>query len=72
MPAYTDPSQRKAEARAERHARALDHSRGVPRTDPRVLQYAAQGYLPVQIASMLNMSLADVRLMLPAQSEGRR
>ena len=69
---HSDPPQRKAEARAERHARALDYSRGVPRIDPQVLRLAAQGYLPVQIASMLSMSLADVRLMLPAQVELRR
>jgi FixJ family two-component response regulator len=64
MPAYADPSQRKAEARAERHARALSQSQTAARPDPQVLRLSAQGYVPVQIASMLRMSLSDVKQML--------
>jgi hypothetical protein len=64
MPAYADPSQRRAEARAERHARALSQTQTAARPDPQVLRLSAQGYVPVQIASMLRMPLSDVRLML--------
>jgi hypothetical protein len=65
MPAYADPSQRRAEARAERHARALSQTQtAAPQPDPQVLRLSAQGYVPVQIASMLRMPLSDVKLML--------
>jgi hypothetical protein len=72
MPAYADPSQRKAEARAERHARALSQTQTAARPDPQVLRLSAQGYVPVQIASMLRMPVADVKLMLATQNEVRR
>jgi hypothetical protein len=69
MPAYADPSQRRAEARAERHARALSQTQtAAPQPDPQVLRLSAQGYVPVQIASMLRMSVADVKLMLAVNS----
>ena len=72
MPAYADPSQRKAEARAERHARALSQTQTAAGPDPQVLRLSAQGYVPVQIASMLRMPLSDVKLMLATQNEVRR
>jgi FixJ family two-component response regulator len=72
MPAYADPSQRRAEARAERHARALSQTQTAAGPDPQVLRLSAQGYVPVQIASMLRMSVADVKLMLATQNEVRR
>jgi FixJ family two-component response regulator len=67
MPAYADPSQRKADLRAERHARALSQTQTAARPDPQVLRLSAQGYVPVQIASMLRMSVADVKLMLASK-----
>jgi FixJ family two-component response regulator len=67
MPAYADPSQRRAEARAERHARALSQTQTAARPNPQVLRLSAQGYVPVQIASMLRMSVADVKLMLASK-----
>jgi hypothetical protein len=32
--------------------------------DPQVLRLFAQGYVPLQIASILNMPVSDVKLML--------
>jgi hypothetical protein len=63
MPAYTDPSQRKAEARAERHARAFAESQRPP-VNPQVLRLKAEGYLPVQIAMLTGIPMIDVRMML--------
>ena len=58
-----------ADLRAERHARALSQSQtAAPQPDPQVLRLSAQGYVPVQIASMLRMSVADVKLMLAVKS----
>jgi len=60
----TSPLQTPEDLRAERHARALSQTQTAARPDPQVLRLSAQGYVPVQIASMLRMSVADVRLML--------
>jgi hypothetical protein len=59
----TRPLQTAAELRAERHARTFV-DRQLPPIDPRVARLAADGYVPVQIASILRMPVADVRLML--------
>ena len=56
-----------ADLRAERHARALSQSQTAPKPDPQVLRLSAQGYVPVQIASILRMPVADVKLMLGAK-----
>jgi hypothetical protein len=64
----TDPHQRKAEARAERHARTFVESQRPP-VNPQVLRLKAEGYLPVQIASILAMPLIDVRLMLAIEAK---
>ena len=63
----TRPLQTAAEARAERHARTF-LPRQLPPADPRVARLAADGYVPVQIASMLRMPVADVRLQLATQT----
>jgi hypothetical protein len=60
----TTPLQTPEDLRAERHARALSQTQTAARPDPQVLRLSAQGYVPVQIASMLRMSVADVKLML--------
>ena len=60
----TMPLQTAADLRAERHARSLGQSQTAPKPDPQVLRLSAQGYVPVQIASMLRMPVADVKLML--------
>jgi hypothetical protein len=64
MSARTTPLQTPEDLRAERHARALSQTQTAARPDPQVLRLSAQGYVPVQIASMLRMSVADVKLML--------
>jgi DNA-binding CsgD family transcriptional regulator len=64
MPTRTTPLQTPEDLRAERHARALSQTQTAARPDPQVLRLSAQGYVPVQIASMLRMSVADVKLML--------
>jgi DNA-binding CsgD family transcriptional regulator len=64
MPTRTSPLQTPEDLRAERHARALSQTQTAARPDPQVLRLSAQGYVPVQIASMLRMSVADVKLML--------
>jgi hypothetical protein len=64
----TSPLQTPEDLRAERHARALSQSQTAARPDPQVLRLSAQGYVPVQIASMLRMSVADVKLMLAVKS----
>jgi hypothetical protein len=63
----TRPLQTAAELRAERHARTFT-PRQLPPPDPRVARLAAEGYVPVQIASILRMPVADVRLMLAVKS----
>ena len=63
----TRPLQTPAELRAERHARTFVGKQR-PAVDPRVLRLSAEGYVPVQIASMLRMPVADVRLMLAVKS----
>jgi hypothetical protein len=63
----TRPLQTAAELRAERHARTF-LPRQLPPADPRVAQLAAEGYVPVQIASMLRMPLSEVRLQLATQT----
>jgi hypothetical protein len=63
----TRPLQTAADLRAERHARTFTASQ-LPPADPRVLRLSAEGYVPVQIASMLRMPVADVRLMLAVKS----
>ena len=69
MSARTTPLQTPADLRAERHARALSQTQtAAPQPDPQVLRLSAQGYVPVQIASMLRMSVADVKLMLAVKS----
>jgi DNA-binding CsgD family transcriptional regulator len=68
----TTPLQTPEDLRAERHARALSQTQTAARPDPQVLRLSAQGYVPVQIASMLRMSVADVKLMLATQNEVRR
>ncbi len=65
---HADSPQRKAEARAERHARTFVESQR-PSVDPQVLRLKAEGYLPVQIASILAMPLIDVRLMLAIEAK---
>jgi hypothetical protein len=65
----TRPLQTAAEARAERHARTFTASQ-LPAPDPRVARLAADGYLAVQIASMLRMPVADVHLSLQ-QAKGK-
>ena len=52
-----------ADLRAERHARTFVPKQ-LPPIDQRVLDCAAQGYVPLQIASILEMSVSDVKLML--------
>jgi hypothetical protein len=65
----TTPLQTPEDLRAERHARALSQTQTTaPQPDPQVLRLSAQGYVPVQIASMLRMSVADVKLMLAVKS----
>jgi hypothetical protein len=65
----TSPLQTPEDLRAERHARALSQTQtAAPQPDPQVLRLSAQGYVPVQIASMLRMSVADVKLMLAVKS----
>jgi hypothetical protein len=66
MPTNIRPWHCPAEARAERHARTF-LPRQLPPPDPRVARLAAEGYVPVQIASMLRMPVADVRLQLATQ-----
>jgi len=63
----TRPLQTAAELRAERHARTFVGKQR-PTPDPRVLEEAAKGYNALQIASMLRMPVADVRLMLAVKS----
>jgi hypothetical protein len=63
----TMPLQTAADLRAERHARALSQSQTAPKPDPQVLRLSAQGYVPVQIASILRMPVTDVKLMLGAK-----
>ena len=61
----TMPLRTAADLRAERHARALSQSQtAAPQPDPQVLRLSTQGYVPVQIASILRMPLSDVKLML--------
>jgi DNA-binding CsgD family transcriptional regulator len=60
----TSPLQTPEDLRAERHARALSQTQTAARPNPQVLRLSAQGYVPVQIASMLRMSLSDVKQML--------
>jgi hypothetical protein len=62
----TTPLRSEADLRAERHARTF-LPRQLPPPDPRVARLAAEGYVPVQIASMLRMPVADVRLQLATQ-----
>jgi hypothetical protein len=65
----TSPLQTPEDLRAERHARALSQTQtAAPQPNPQVLRLSAQGYVPVQIASMLRMSVADVKLMLAVKS----
>ena len=64
----TTPLQTPEDLRAERHARALSQTQTAAGPDPQVLRLSAQGYVPVQIASMLRMSVADVKLMLAVKS----
>ena len=66
---HADAPQRKAEARAERHARTFVESQR-PKPDPQVLRLKAEGYLPVQIASILAIPLIDVRMMLAIDEKG--
>ena len=68
MSARTTPLQTPEDLRAERHARALSQTQTAARLDPQVLRLSAQGYVPVQIASMLRMPLSDVKLMLAVKS----
>jgi hypothetical protein len=63
----TTPLQTPEDLRAERHARALSQTQTAAGPDPQVLRLSAQGYVPVQIASMLRMSVADVKLMLASK-----
>ena len=62
----TRPLQTAADLRAERHARTF-LPRQLPPPDPRVARLAAEGYVALQIASMLRMPLSEVRLQLAAQ-----
>jgi hypothetical protein len=62
----TRPLQTAAELRAERHAQTFVGKQR-PAVDPRVVQLEAEGYMPVQIASILRMPVADVRLQLATQ-----
>jgi len=62
----TTPLRSEADLRAERHARTF-LPRQLPPPDPRVARLAAEGYVPVQHASMLRMPVADVRLQLATQ-----
>jgi hypothetical protein len=65
----TRPLQTAAELRAERHARTFT-PRQLPPPDPRVARLAADGYVALQIASILRMPVADVRLTLSMISKG--
>lgn len=58
-----NPLMSMADLRAERHARAF-MPKQLPPIDRRVTDYAAQGYVPLQIASILKMPVSDVKLML--------
>jgi hypothetical protein len=62
----TRPLQTPAELRAERHARTF-MPRQLPPADPRVLRLSAEGFLPKQIAMILQVPLLDVRLQLATQ-----
>ena len=66
---HADAPQRKAEARAERHARTFVESQRPP-VNPQVLRLKTEGYLPVQIASILAIPLIDVRMMLAVDEKG--
>jgi hypothetical protein len=63
----TTPLRSEADLRAERHARTFTASQLSP-PDPRVARLAADGYVALQIASILRMPVADVRLMLAVKS----
>jgi hypothetical protein len=63
MPARTNPLQSRADLRAERHARTFTREQ-LPAADPQVERLMREGYVPLQIASMLGMPLIDVRLQL--------
>ena len=69
MPARIDPVQTPADRRADRHARTFTASQ-LPSVDPQVLRFSAQGYVPLQIASMLKMPVSDVKLMLSMAAKG--
>ena len=69
MPARIDPVQTPADRRADRHARTFTSSQ-LPLVDPQVLRLFAQGYVPLQIASILNMPVSDVKLMLSMAAKG--
>ena len=69
MPARIDPVQTPADRRADRHARTFTASQ-LPSVDPQVLRLFAQGYVPLQIASILNMPVSDVKLMLSMAAKG--
>ncbi len=62
----TTPLRSEADLRAERHARTFVGKQR-PAVDPRVARLAAEGYVPVQIASMLRMPVSEVRLQLATQ-----
>lgn len=59
----TRPLQTAADLRAERHARTF-LPRQLPPADPRVVQLAAEGWFPQQIAMKLEMPVSEVRLQL--------
>jgi hypothetical protein len=63
MGARIDALQSEPERRAERHARTFTE-RQLPPPDERVRSLMAQGYVPLQIASMLGMPPIDVRLQI--------
>jgi len=65
------PVQSLADLRAERHAKTFAREQ-LPAVDPQVLRLAAQGYVPLQIASLLRMPAIDVRLMLATETTTTR
>ncbi len=64
MPARIDPVQTPADRRADRHARTLNQVKVKPSIDKRVIEYHNQGYVPLQISMLLDMSVSDVKLSL--------
>lgn len=63
MPATTNPWRTLADLRAERHAKTFTEHQ-LPPPDERVRRLLQDGYVPLQISSLLQMPMIDVRLQL--------